>query len=399
MLSLSILKKRKSSWKKILKPDAAGLPTLEKCLRDGLQSPLLEEKSMKPLYDIEKSWSDNLNAGPLFSGSYPEREFPPPEEWIDFLGFKVASGLGIPAGPLLNSRWIGCAASLGFDILTYKTIRSASHSSHPLPNMIFIEPNIHERVALKRETAISSLEELSLTNSFGMPSKDPKYLIKDIARANSLLRKGQVMIVSVVGTHRKEVSFFDDFTAAALLAKEAGAQIIEANFSCPNVDPSMGELYTDPEIVYELGSKLVKAIHPIPLIIKVGLFSSKEQMQDTLTACARAGIRGFCGLNTINMKIIDRKGNPPLGPDRIRGGVCGAALRPIALGFIQSARTIIDSEKLPLALIGVGGITKPEHFDAFFNCGASIAMSATGMMWNPLLAANYRDSCKTITKR
>jgi hypothetical protein len=42
-----------------------------------------------------------------------------PGHWT-FCGLPVASPLGMPAGPLLNSRWILHYAALGFDVLTYK---------------------------------------------------------------------------------------------------------------------------------------------------------------------------------------------------------------------------------------------------------------------------------------
>jgi hypothetical protein len=37
---------------------------------------------------------------------------------------QVASRLGVPAGPLLDSNWTSFAARMGFDIVTYKTIRT-----------------------------------------------------------------------------------------------------------------------------------------------------------------------------------------------------------------------------------------------------------------------------------
>lgn len=41
-----------------------------------------------------------------------------------FVCWQVASRLGVPAGPLLDSRWTTFARQMGFDILTYKTIRT-----------------------------------------------------------------------------------------------------------------------------------------------------------------------------------------------------------------------------------------------------------------------------------
>eukprot|EP01027_Heterolobosea_sp_BB2_P003791 GEZU01005730.1.p1 GENE.GEZU01005730.1~~GEZU01005730.1.p1 ORF type:complete len:164 (-),score=45.08 GEZU01005730.1:104-565(-) len=99
-----------------------------------------------PIYDIEKSYDDNSTNGPFFDGPFPTREQinllrPPKDQWVDFLGFKVASPIGVPAGPLLNSNWTTLAARLGFDIPTYKTIRSRPHAGHPLPNVVYVDTN------------------------------------------------------------------------------------------------------------------------------------------------------------------------------------------------------------------------------------------------------------------
>lgn len=350
-----------------------------------------------PIYDIHKTYLENAEFGPFFRGPLPKRTLPPKEKWIDFLGYSVASPIGIPAGPLLTSRWIHLAGALGFDIPTYKTIRSSEHPSHPLPNMVFIDT--HGMIPKDRPLPVANLmrspspliEELAVTNSFGMPSKSPQFLLDDIPRANASLQEGQVMVVSVVGTVRQDRTFLEDFVVAALLAKNSGAKIIEANFSCPNVDKTAGCLYMSPTTVFDLGKAIAAAIHPIPLIIKVGIFSSDEQMRDVFLAAARAGIRAISGINTVSMAVVDEHGHPALGPQRLTSGICGGPIREYALDFVAHAARINHREKLDLTLIGVGGITLPEHFDLFFEKGAHIAMTATGMMWDPYLAARYHQ--------
>ncbi len=332
---------------------------------------------MTPIYDIEKSYLENAEEGPFFSGKIPHRKKGNP---IVFLGHKIDSPIGVPAGPLLNSRWIALAAKLGFDVLVYKTIRSFAHPGHKLPNMIYVKTTgPHTAVPISAPT---DLNDLTVTNSFGMPSRSPDYLIADIAKAKSAVGKGQLLIVSVVGTPNQGLSFRDDFVRTALFAKEAGAEVIEANFSCPNVDRSEGSLYTDPNTVEEYTRAIAKAIHPLPLILKIGETEQKE----VFLAAARGGARAICGLNSVSMKVT-----PALGPGRETSGVCGSAIRARALHFIRQAAEIIRKEKLDLALMGCGGITAPEHFDAFLEAGAEIAMSATGMMWDPLLAMRYHN--------
>lgn len=342
-----------------------------------------------PIYDIEKSYLENLEKGPFFNAPIPERTVPPASEWIDFLGYPVASRIGVPAGPLLSSGWVALAGKLGFDIPIYKTIRSRAHPCHPLPNMVYVDT--HGAVAQIVSRPSTHIEELAVTNSFGMPSMTPSFLLEDIPRANASLAKGQVLVVSVVGSQRSDCTFLEDFVQAALLAKEAGAKIIEANFSCPNVDKNAGALYLSAEAVAEIGKALVRAIAPLPLIIKVGTFDSPEQMRAVFSSAARSGIRAIAGINTVSMSVVDKNGRSGLDDARLTSGVCGGPIRKVALDFVQKAAEINQKDKLDLTLIGVGGITLPEHFEQFFHTGAHIAMTATGMMWDPYLGMRYHQ--------
>lgn len=341
-----------------------------------------------PLYDIEKTYLENAFEGPFFNDEIPQRSFPPEEEWVSFLGFKVASTIGVPAGPLLNARWTSLAGKLGFDIVTYKTIRSKAHPGHPLPNMIFVD--MKEGKAIQRGLP-SSLEELSVTNSFGMPSMDPAFLREDIPRAKETLAKGQLLIVSVVGAGDTFETLRDDFVAAALFAKEAGAPVIEVNFSCPNVKGAEGMLYTDPEKVFALGQALSSALGTTPLIAKIGSIRNDSTLSQILHAGAESGIAAISGLNSVSAKVTTPLGLPALGPTRETSGICGSAIREEALHFVKRARQILDRDALPLTLIGVGGIVLPSHFTQFFLAGADSVMSATGMMWDPFLASHYHN--------
>lgn len=344
-----------------------------------------------PIYNIHKSYLHNAEEGPFFSGQIPPR---PPSDLINFLGFPVAGRVGIPAGPLLNSKWIKLAADLHYDILCYKTIRSSSFSGHPVPNIVFIDGDVQltesPEPIFQKDSIPTRMDSIGITNSFGMPSRSPEYLHKDIPKANALLHPGQAMIVSVVGSGESG-NLIQDFVDAALLAKDCGAKIIEANFSCPNVKGKEGSLYQDPDATLQLTQKIARAISPIPLIIKVGCYPNRQMLKESCSAIARGGARAIAGINTISRKIVTPSGEPVLGQNRLVSGVCGSPIRQAALQFVEECRAVIDREKLGLTLIGGGGITLPEHFDAFFNAGADFAMTATGMMWNPYLAIQYHQ--------
>jgi dihydroorotate dehydrogenase (NAD+) catalytic subunit len=350
-----------------------------------------------PIYAIEKSYRENLEEGPFFEGVVPERILPSEDHWCDFLGFKVASPIGVPAGPLLNSRWVLFAAEMGFDIVTYKTIRSKPHLAHPLPNMIYVETKGELSYSRMQETLMQAklppldLSSLAVTNSFGIPSKDHDFLAADIALVNASLAPGQVMIVSIVGTPREGEDFIEDFALCSRIALEGGAKIIEADFSCPNVTTCEGNLFENPEMVFEISRRIKKAIGPLPLVIKLGVIPEEQILRQVMLAAAKAGVQAVCGINTISMKVVKANGEAALGEKRMKAGVCGAPIRDVALDFVRKARTINDQEKLGLTIMATGGAVRPEHFDLFFDAGADVAMSAAGMLWDPYLAARYHQ--------
>lgn len=346
---------------------------------------------MQALYNPKITFEENFTNGPFFDGEIPARSFPPESAWIDFLGHKIASRLGVPAGPAMNSNWVELFAKLGADVIVYKTIRTQRYPCHPLPNVTFVDASLNLKnldtplIAIEKETT-------GITNSFGMPSKDPEFLRTDIKKAKESLKPGQLLIVSAVGTPRPGEDFTADFVQAVTLAKEYGGEVVEANFSCPNVCTGEGSLYTNPQTVKDLGGKLVEALGNTPLILKIGFFRDQKIMRQVFIAAAEAGVKGISGLNSVAMKVVDESGAPALGPDRPTSGVCGSPIRELALQFVRDARQIINEEKLNLALIGVGGVTEPEHFQNLLDAGADLAMSATGMMWDPYLAQKFHSS-------
>lgn len=333
------------------------------------------------IYDITKSWSENLADGPLFDGEIPPRMSSVP---IQFLGHAISSPLGVPAGPLLDSKWIKLAAHLGFDVVSYKTIRSKKYSGHALPNVIFVEGR--DGIAYEAERGA----QISITNSFGMPSMDEAFLRNDIGKARASLGENQVLIVSVVGTPGNGPSVCDDFVFCARLAKESGAHIVEANFSCPNICSKEGALYTDPEHAGIIARAIVKAVHPLPVLIKVGCYQETGLMRQVFHELARAGVQGICGINSVSMNVINSSGNPALGVGRESSGICGEMIRDKAMEFVRQAKRVIVKERLDLELAGCGGLMLPEHFDEMLGLGAAVVMSATGMMWNPYLAYDWK---------
>ena len=92
---------------------------------------------VRPTYRTDRSFEWNHANGPDFAGPWPAVPETPEKE---FFGLAVRSRFGVPASILLNSRWIDTYARLGFDLLTYKTVRSVKRLCYDVPNWRFLDP-------------------------------------------------------------------------------------------------------------------------------------------------------------------------------------------------------------------------------------------------------------------
>jgi dihydroorotate dehydrogenase (NAD+) catalytic subunit len=341
-------------------------------------------------YDIQDTWEANCLRGPHFEGPCP---MVPPTPWKSFLGFSVRSRIGISAGLLPNSRWVLPYAERGFDILTYKTVRSVPRPSYPWPNWVFVEETRlpgGDVVATQNPSLDPS--QISSSVCFGMPSVAPEEWRPDIRATVSGLSTGQLLIVSVVGTPEAVPSITalaDDYAQCAAWAVEAGAPIIEANLSCPNVCSAEGTLYQDPEATRILAQRLRRGIGKTPLLLKIGAFPSDEELR-----CFLRNIDGIAQgvtlLNGISRSILRPDGGPVFGEKFKVAGLLGRAIHEPSVAAVRAARRWIDADRLDLAIVAVGGVSSNQDFEDFFNSGADGVLCGSSPMYLPNLAIDAK---------
>ena len=313
----------------------------------------------------------------------------------------MTSRLGVAAGPLLNSGWIRLYSKLGFDILTYKTVRSYKRPSNPKPNCVYVEskgPITQDRLTetlTSLEESPGDIKNITITNSFGVPSRTPIIWQDDVKKAKNEIQKDQVLVVSVMGSseiYPDLSAFVKDFAVSAQLAKEAGADLIELDLSCPNSNAEEGMVYMDPALSSDITKAVKSEIGATPLIIKVGYFKDREQLEAVVDANAHT-VDGIAGINTLKMTVMDQEGSPAL-PGRPQCGVCGAGIKPCALQFSRWLLDIRKKKKYDFSIIGVGGIMTPADIDEFLEMGVDAVEVATAAMWDPYLAYRYSLSKK-----
>ncbi len=354
-----------------------------------------------PFYDPTQSYEDNYDHGP-FGGFSDDVIFPEGEARFDFLGIPVSYPLGIPAGPLLNSAFCKAAFEKGFDICVYKTVRSGAFPCHPFPNVLAIHPEGDLTLEVLKKPLIADAEysePLSITNSFGVPSKDAGVWQEDVQKAVASAREGQVLVVSCMGTVRagqSEREFVDDYILAAKLSAETGARVLETNLSCPNIG-NEGLVCYNLDTTQKVAKGIRGVIGSTPLILKVGYYRDDAELEK-FAEIANEYADSVAGINTLQGEVRDVEGGQALpgSPARLRSGVCGAGIKWAGLDFVRRLKAIKERRGFTFSIEGVGGVMTPRDFKDYRDAGADTVMAATGAMWNPYLAkeilAAYPDA-------
>lgn len=345
---------------------------------------------MNQTYDIYQTYQYNYDRGPVF---WTEPKPLPPGPMQEFLGLKVRSRIGIAAGLLLNSKWILGYAQRGFDILTYKTVRSSYRPCYPIPNWVFVDdPTGDDGPVYVIEKPRGDPRQLSSAVCFGMPSMAPEVWRADIGRAKAGLADGQTLIVSVVATPSEKPTAGEvaaDFARCAQWAAQAGADVIEANFSCPNVCSAEGSIYTDPDFSRAIAQTVRDAIGNKPLLLKVGYYKDPALMRRFLLA-VNGVANGITLVNAISRPVLYRDGRPAFGEKYTRAGVLGRAIHAPCVQSVREASAIIRENHLGLSIAAVGGVSQPEDSADFFEAGANAVMLGSSPMYLPDLYAALR---------
>ncbi len=370
-----------------------------------------------PFYNPNLSYQENYDLGPfgVFAKWPSEGERAaldlPAQEWTAIAGLQLRRPVGIPAGPLLNSKYTDAAFRWGFDLCHYKTVRSRTWPAHPAPNVLRVD--IHEplppghighfALPARPFQPGESVDPatLSITNSFGMPAQPPAVWQADMERAARGAGPGQALVASVYGTQEAggdAIAYMADFARTAAMCAETGAHAIEVNLSCPNLG-GHGLLCHDADAAGQVCRAVRQAIGGgLPLFAKIGNFAPDEAGEATLRRAAQATapyLQGYGAVNAVPVPVVAENGEAALpGAGREMAGVCGAALKATGLDVVRRLARIRAANDYDFAIIGVGGLASPADFLAYREAGADAVQGATGPMWNPRLAVEIA----TVTK-
>ena len=185
----------------------------------------------------------------------------------------------------------------------------------------------------------------------------------------------KVIIASIMGRNEEE------WTYLAKVCTEAGADIIECNFSCPHMSgEGLGsDVGTNPELVKKYTIATRKGTF-LPILAK--MTPNITNMEIPAITAMENGATGIAAINTIKSVMNVDLGTFASGPDvkgkSAVGGYSGKAVKPIALRFIHDMKANPKLADAPIS--GMGGIETWKDAAEFIALGCGTVQITTSVM-------------------
>ncbi len=270
------------------------------------------------------------------AAGYPKAEGPQVDLSIDFCGVRCENPFFLSSSVVgSNYEMVAKAFRLGWSGVAFKTIGT------------FVPKEVSPRFDALRKEAVpfvgfKNIEQIS-EHTLEENLSYLRQLKKDFPQ--------KVIIASIMGQTEAE------WTTLARLVTEAGADIIECNFSCPHMaaDGLGSDVGENPELVAAY-TKATRRGTVLPILAK--MTPNLGNMTIPAAAAVKAGADGIAAINTIksimNIDLDTFCSGPDVEGRTSTGGYSGKAVKPIALHFIQSIKSSRYLKKVPVS--GMGGI-------------------------------------------
>jgi dihydroorotate dehydrogenase (NAD+) catalytic subunit len=199
-------------------------------------------------------------------------------------------------------------------------------------------------------------------NAMGLPNPGAEYFTDEI---KTLKEMGVPVVASFFG------GTIEEFAEVAGTLSEAGADALELNASCPNVQEELGMLAADAGNVEKV-TAAVREETRLPLFVK--LSPNVTDIKEIAKAAERGGADAITAVNTLKGLAIDIDFKRPILTN-VTGGLSGPAVKPVALRCVWEVAEAVD-----LPVIGCGGVTTWEDAVEYLLAGATALEMGTAVM-------------------
>jgi dihydropyrimidine dehydrogenase (NAD+) subunit PreA len=319
-----------------------GKPCKEACLKGKLNQAVPIDRIMDTIAAEPKTKANKVDLSIEFCGIKCENPF--------FLSSSVVGS---------NYDMVAKAFDMGWSGVAFKTIG------------MFVPEEVSPRfTALSKESVpfvgFKNIEQIS------------DYTLEENLKFLKQLKKdypSKIIVASIMGQNELE------WTKLAELMTEAGADIIECNFSCPHMTKNGvgSDVGQNPELVAAYTKATRRGTH-LPILAK--MTPNIGNMEVPAKAAMEAGATGIAAINTIksimNLNLSSFESEPNVVGKTSVGGYSGKAVKPIALRFIHDMKKCQELKTAPIS--GMGGIENWIDAAEFLALGCENLQVTTSVM-------------------
>jgi dihydroorotate dehydrogenase (fumarate) len=199
----------------------------------------------------------------------------------------------------------------------------------------------------------------------GLPNLGYKAYLEMVPKLKAL---GKPVVVSISG-----FSIEDNIEMVSAFQK-SDVDLIEVNFSCPNI-PGKAQVAYDFEQV-ECALKALTVLGDKPIGIKLAPYFDMSHFIAMANILKKFPVKFITCVNSIgNTLIIDPiTESPIIKPKGGFGGLCGDYIKPIGLANVRAFRELLSDD---IQIIGVGGIKTGVDAFEYLLAGADAVQIAT----------------------
>ncbi|MDF2854973.1 MAG: dihydroorotate dehydrogenase family protein [Neobacillus sp.] len=279
---------------------------------------------------------------------------------IDFLGVRCENPFFLSSSPVVNNaEQISKALDAGWGGIFYKTV-GMKGMDECSPRFDTLTNGSQPWNGFKNMEQIS---EMSLE--------------QNVEEIKKLKKKfpNKVIGVSIMGSTEEE------WITITKAVTEAGADMLELNFSCPQMTShAMGsDVGQNPDLVRQYTKAVVDHTH-LPVVAK--MTPNITKMTVPAIAAAEGGAHGISAINTMksitNIDLDTITGKPVVNGKSSISGYSGNAVKPIALRFITEMNQCEELQSVQFS--GIGGIETWQDALEFILLGCRNVQVTTAVM-------------------
>jgi dihydropyrimidine dehydrogenase (NAD+) subunit PreA len=280
---------------------------------------------------------------------------------IDMCGVRFPNPILLSSSPVSNTgEMVGRAFDAGFGGVAFKTIGMGDIKIiHPSPRMAGYDYGNKRLIGLQN---VEQISDRPLADNLG----DIRYLKK--------YWPDRIVIASIMGFSN------DEWRELAIACEEAGADMLELNFSCPHmtVEGSGMKVGQAFDLVEKFSATVKRAVK-IPVLAK--MTPNVTDITEPARSAKMGGADGLAAINTVSaLTGIDLKSFVP--SPNVHGlgafsGYSGPAVKPIGLRCVAQMAQHPD---LGIPISGMGGVETWVDAVEFLLCGASTIQITTGVI-------------------